>query len=66
MRSAPLTGGVGCVCAGMVTSNEPGYYEDGRYGIRIESVVICNEAPTPHHFAGVKWVVPKGVLRRKR
>lgn len=25
---------------GMVTSNEPGYYEDGEYGIRIENLVL--------------------------
>lgn len=40
--------------SGMVTSNEPGYYEDGKFGIRIESIIICNVAPTPHTFGGVK------------
>jgi len=30
--------------AGMVTSNEPGYYEPGQYGIRIENLVLCVEA----------------------
>ena len=29
---------------GMVTSNEPGYYEDGAYGIRIENLVITTES----------------------
>ena len=29
--------------AGMVVSNEPGYYEDGKFGIRIESVVLVKE-----------------------
>lgn len=29
---------------------EPGYYADGRYGIRIESVVIVQEANTPNNF----------------
>ena len=29
---------------GMVTSNEPGYYEDGEYGIRIENLVITVES----------------------
>lgn len=28
---------------GMVISNEPGYYEDGKFGIRIESVMIVNQ-----------------------
>lgn len=27
----------------MVVSNEPGYYEDGKFGIRIESVVLVKE-----------------------
>ena len=26
---------------GMLTSNEPGYYEEGSYGIRIENLVLC-------------------------
>jgi len=29
---------------GMVTSNEPGYYEDGEYGIRIENLIVCQKA----------------------
>lgn len=29
---------------GMVTSNEPGYYEDGEYGIRIENLVLTIES----------------------
>lgn len=29
---------------------EPGYYADGRFGIRIESVVIVTEAKTPNNF----------------
>lgn len=29
---------------------EPGYYADGEYGIRIESVVIVREAQTPNNF----------------
>lgn len=36
--------------AGMTISNEPGYYADGRYGIRTESVVIVREAKTPNNF----------------
>ena len=31
---------------GMVTSNEPGYYEEGEFGIRIENLIICN--PSDH------------------
>jgi len=29
---------------------EPGFYADGRYGIRIESIVIVQEAKTPNNF----------------
>jgi Xaa-Pro aminopeptidase len=29
---------------GMFTSNEPGFYKDGEYGIRIENLVLCVEA----------------------
>lgn len=36
--------------AGMTVSNEPGYYADGRYGIRVENVVIVREAKTPNNF----------------
>ena len=28
----------------MVTSNEPGYYEDGNYGIRLENMMVCRKA----------------------
>ena len=28
----------------MLTSNEPGYYEDGAYGIRIENLIVCEES----------------------
>ena len=31
-------------------SNEPGFYEDGAFGIRIENVVECVEADTPEAF----------------
>ncbi|KAB5591204.1 X-Pro aminopeptidase [Ceratobasidium theobromae] len=35
---------------GMVLSNEPGYYEDGKFGIRIESIVLVRKAETPNDF----------------
>ena len=31
--------------AGMILSNEPGYYKDGDYGIRIENLVLVVEKP---------------------
>lgn len=36
----------------MTISNEPGYYEDGAFGIRVESLCITVEAPTAHRFLG--------------
>ncbi|KDQ60006.1 hypothetical protein JAAARDRAFT_711428 [Jaapia argillacea MUCL 33604] len=36
--------------AGMTVSNEPGYYADGKFGIRIENIVIVQEAKTPNNF----------------
>lgn len=32
---------------GMIISNEPGYYNEGRYGIRIENLVLVCEPNTP-------------------
>ncbi|KIM78225.1 hypothetical protein PILCRDRAFT_98456 [Piloderma croceum F 1598] len=36
--------------AGMTVSNEPGYYADGRFGVRIESIVVVREMKTPNNF----------------
>jgi Xaa-Pro aminopeptidase len=41
--------------AGMITSNEPGYYEDGNFGIRIENLMVTVPAATPNNFAGRKF-----------
>jgi len=30
--------------AGMITSNEPGFYLAGEYGIRLENLILCKEA----------------------
>jgi Xaa-Pro aminopeptidase len=35
---------------GNVLSNEPGYYEDGSFGIRIENMMFVTEAKTTHTF----------------
>lgn len=29
---------------GMLTSNEPGFYIDGQYGMRIENLIVCQES----------------------
>ncbi|MEM1237450.1 MAG: aminopeptidase P family protein [Pseudomonadota bacterium] len=31
--------------AGMILSNEPGYYREGAFGIRIENLIVVEEAP---------------------
>ncbi|KAF7291982.1 putative Xaa-Pro aminopeptidase P [Mycena indigotica] len=36
--------------AGMTVSNEPGYYADGRFGIRIENIVLVRKVETPNNF----------------
>lgn len=36
--------------SGMFMSNEPGYYEDGKFGIRLEDIVQVVTAKTPHNF----------------
>jgi Xaa-Pro aminopeptidase len=47
--------------AGMVISNEPGYYADGKWGIRIENIIVVKIAETPNNFGerpcrfGMEW-----------
>lgn len=41
---------------GMTTSNEPGYYENGSFGIRIENVCIMQERAVPNHFNSKKYI----------
>lgn len=36
----------------MFLSNEPGYYEDGNFGIRLENIVQIVKAEVPYDFAG--------------
>ncbi|NWQ85806.1 XPP1 aminopeptidase, partial [Burhinus bistriatus] len=36
--------------AGMIVSDEPGYYEDGSFGIRIENVVLVIPTETKYNF----------------
>mmetsp|Transcript_27751 Transcript_27751/g.36373 ORF Transcript_27751/g.36373 Transcript_27751/m.36373 type:complete len:633 (+) Transcript_27751:32-1930(+) len=40
---------------GMTTSNEPGYYEEGQFGVRIENISFCVQAETPHQFGGNRY-----------
>ncbi|KAF8028719.1 hypothetical protein BT93_E1391 [Corymbia citriodora subsp. variegata] len=38
--------------ASMTVTDEPGYYEDGNFGIRLENVLVVNEADTKFNFGG--------------
>ncbi|XP_031760695.1 xaa-Pro aminopeptidase 1 isoform X1 [Xenopus tropicalis] len=38
------------LAAGMILSDEPGYYEDGAFGIRIENLVLVVPAKTKYNF----------------
>ena len=40
----------------MTTSIEPGYYEDGRFGIRIENVFIVVVVNTPYRFGDINYL----------
>jgi Xaa-Pro aminopeptidase len=40
---------------GMVVSNEPGYYEPGNFGIRIENLLLVVEKPQLGEFGGRKF-----------
>ncbi|KAG2395139.1 uncharacterized protein HKW66_Vig0074850 [Vigna angularis] len=41
---------------GMVVSNEPGYYEDHAFGIRIENLLFVKNVETPNRFGGVQYL----------
>ncbi|KAF9607623.1 hypothetical protein IFM89_037551 [Coptis chinensis] len=41
---------------GMVVSNEPGYYEDHSFGIRIENLLFVKEANTPNRYGGIGYL----------
>ncbi|GAA5874371.1 hypothetical protein JCM3774_005019 [Rhodotorula dairenensis] len=40
---------------GHITSNEPGFYEEGSFGIRLESVLVVKEVETRRQFGDRKW-----------
>ncbi|KAK7337786.1 hypothetical protein VNO77_18373 [Canavalia gladiata] len=41
---------------GMVVSNEPGYYEDHAFGIRIENLLYVRNVETPNRFGGIEYL----------
>ena len=41
---------------GMILSNEPGYYKEGEYGIRIENLIICrSQKDSTLFFETISW-----------
>ncbi|KAI9374271.1 hypothetical protein BJX61DRAFT_532557 [Aspergillus egyptiacus] len=44
------------LAAGNVISDEPGFYEDGKFGIRIENVIMVKEVQTTHKFGERPWL----------
>jgi Xaa-Pro aminopeptidase len=57
------------ILADMTTSIEPGYYEDGAFGVRIENICIVVPAETAHTFGGKRSltfeVITMAPLQRK-
>ena len=53
---SPRFGNTTGLVEGMVVSNEPGYYADGRFGIRIENLLAIREAATESRFGGVTFL----------
>ncbi|KAI5481864.1 xaa-pro aminopeptidase [Pseudohyphozyma bogoriensis] len=54
-----ISGSVGSaipLVPGHVLSNEPGFYEEGSFGIRIESVVGVKEVTTRRAFGDKRWL----------
>jgi len=42
--------------ARMTVTNEPGYYEDNHFGIRIENVLVIKPVELEHNFGGVNFL----------
>jgi len=46
----------GIIKEGMILSNEPGYYEEGKFGIRIENLLICcSKNLNSLYFENISW-----------
>ncbi|XP_039801282.1 aminopeptidase P2 isoform X2 [Panicum virgatum] len=41
---------------GMIVSNEPGYYEDNSFGIRIENLLLIKELNLANSFGGISYL----------
>ena len=57
---------------GMILSNEPGYYKEGEYGIRIENIIVVKEEKENElKFENISWapidrdLIDSSMLNRK-
>jgi len=48
---------------GMIISDEPGYYEDGEFGVRIENVMVCVKKNTKYNFGGKQYLTFQQLTR---
>lgn len=46
---------------GMFLSNEPGYYEDGKFGIRLENIELVVPANTPYNYRNLQFLTFENV-----
>jgi Xaa-Pro aminopeptidase len=53
---SPRFGNMTPLMPGMILSNEPGYYEDGAFGIRIETLLRVVEAQTKFNFGDTGYL----------
>lgn len=44
------------ISTGNVISNEPGFYVDGSFGIRIENIIMAREVKTKHSFGDRPYI----------
>lgn len=49
-------GNISALQKGMIVSNEPGYYEDHSFGIRIENLLHVREECVPNNFGGIRYL----------
>ncbi|CAI5505336.1 unnamed protein product [Closterium sp. Naga37s-1] len=42
--------------ANMTVTDEPGYYEEGKFGMRVENVLLVEPTELPHNFADRGWL----------
>jgi Xaa-Pro aminopeptidase len=51
---------------GMIVSNEPGYYRNGRYGIRIENLIAVKKSSNKLKFENLTMVpIDKSIIEKK-